>query len=275
MSDLSAVTRPALRYFGGKFRLAPWIIAQIPPHACYVEPFGGAMGVLLRKTPSLNEIYNDLDGEVVNFFRILRDRPTELVRSIRYTPYAREEQILAFEPTEGLDDLERARRLYVRCWQSHGGGRTQWRTGWRYQVNKSTILDWNSVEHLQVIVDRLKMVQIDQDDALRVIQRYDRPDTLFYIDPPYMASTRSLRWSKKAYMFEINDEYHRALGKMLNQIQGMAIISGKPQPLYDELYGGWTKSQRTVPTNFQSKTVEVLWLSPNLIQRQKQLRLRL
>ncbi len=106
--NIAPIPRPALRYYGGKFRLAPWIIAQFPPHTTYVEPFGGAGGVLLRKPPSYNEIYNDVDGEVVNFFRMLRERPDELIRAIDLTPYARSEQLLAFEPTEGLDDLERA-----------------------------------------------------------------------------------------------------------------------------------------------------------------------
>jgi DNA adenine methylase len=268
------VTRPALRYFGGKFRLAPWIINQFPEHACYVEPFGGAMGVLLRKAPSLFEVYNDLDGEVVNFFRMLRDRPDELIRAIELTPYARAEQILSFEDTDKVEDLERARRLYVRCWQSHGGGRTQWRTGWRYQVSnkrgRSTLIDWNQTDHLSEIIRRLKAVQIEQDDAIRVIQRFDRPDTLFYIDPPYLMKTRSLRWGKKAYTCELDDEYHLRLGEVLKTIQGMAIVSGKPSEMYDGLFTGWTKLQQTVPTDFQSSTVEVLWISPKAAGRRGQ-----
>jgi len=207
---VSDVTRPALRYFGGKFRLAPWIIQQFPVHTCYVEPFGGAMGILLRKEPSVFEVYNDLDGEVVNFFKVLRDHPDELLRAIELTPYSREEQKLAFEPTDGLPDLERARRLYVRCWQSHGGGRTQWHTGWRYQVNntrgRSTLVDWDQTDHLWAIVNRLKLVQIECDDAIRIIERYDRPDTLFYVDPPYLMSTRSIRWGKKAYTCELDED---------------------------------------------------------------------
>lgn len=271
---ITDVTRPALRYFGGKFRLAPnWIIPQFPQHTCYCEPFGGAAGVLLRKEPSMFEVYNDLDGEVVNFFTQLRSHPDELIRMIELTPYARAEQITAFEPCG--DDIERARRLYVRCWQSHGGGRTQWRTGWRYQVNnnrgKTLISDWNQTDHLQAIIQRLKLVQIECDDALRVIKRYDRTDTLFYIDPPYMAHTRSIRWRKKVYLFELNNDYHRKVGELLNSIRGMAVISGKPSELYDEMYAGWRRLQRTVPTDFQSKTVECLWISPNTVKRQRQL----
>jgi DNA adenine methylase len=257
---------PALRYFGAKFRIAPWIIPQFPPHICYVEPFGGGCNILLRKPPSYNEVYNDLDGEVVNFFRILRDRSDELIRAIQLTPYAREEQCLGFDPSTG-DDLERARRLYVRCWQSHGGGRTQWRTGWRYEKGNHrgtrVIDDWNRVDHLQAIVARLKNIQIEHDDALKIIPRFDSPATLFYLDPPYLSLTRSDRWKEKAYTCEMTDEQHCDLARILNSIQGMAIISGKPSPLYDELYSGWTTMQKEVNTDFQSRTIEKLWISPN------------
>lgn len=229
------------------------------------------------------EIYNDLDGAVVNFFRVLRDRPEELLRAISLTPYSREEQLLSFEEGEEVDPVERARRLYVRCWQSHGGGRTQWRTGWRYQVNntrgRSVLSDWNEAanlnSHLDAIVTRLKKVQIENDDAMRVIQRFDRPDTLFYVDPPYLATTRSKRWRLKAYSFEIDEGYHRRLAENLNTIKGMAIMSGKPSDLYEELYQGWEKVQRTCPTDFQARTVEVLWLSPAVVKRQRQMRLEI
>ncbi len=282
MHKASGITRPALRYFGGKFRLAPWVIAQFPEHVCYVEPFGGAMGVLLRKRASAFEVYNDLDGEVVNFFRVLRDQAEELVNAIRLTPYARAEQRLAFEPTDGLSDLERARRLYVRCWQSHGGGRTQWRTGWRYQVTntrgKATIDDWNETGHLAAIVARLKGVQIEAGDAFEVIRRYDSAETLFYVDPPYLEGTRSMRWGKAAYTCEMGSEDdHRRLGELLNGVRGMVVVSGKPSALYDELYdgNGWRRVQRTTPTDFQSFTVECLWVSPRAAARQKQLRMEI
>lgn len=235
------------------------------------------MGVLLRKIPSLFEVYNDLDTEVVNFFRVLREEPDALIQAIQMTPYSREEQKLAFESTEGVSDLERARRLYTRCWQSHGGGRTQWRTGWRYQVSnkrgRSQIEDWNQIEHLEAIVKRLKNVQIEHDDAIRVITRYDRPDTLFYIDPPYLMHTRSIRWGKKAYTCELDDAYHVRLAEVLKQVQGMVLISGKPSPMYDDLYAGWFCARITVPTDFQSSTVECLWVSPKTMSKQRQMSL--
>src|SRR5574343_303278 len=103
------ITRPALRYFGGKFRLAPWIISQFPPHTVYVEPFGGGGSVLLRKLPAYHEVYNDLDGDVVNFFRVLREQPDELLRAIDLTPYSREEQRQAFDANDEPSSLDRAR----------------------------------------------------------------------------------------------------------------------------------------------------------------------
>lgn len=266
---LPNVTRPALRYFGAKFRLSDWIIDQFPDHTCYVEPFGGSAGVLLQKKPSLFEVYNDLDGEVVNFFRQLRDHPDELLNAIQLTPFSREEQHLSFQPA--VDDLERARRLYVRCWQSHGGGRTQWRTGWRYQVTnkrgKSQMVDWNQIDHLEAIVGRLKMVQLEHDQALNVIERHDRPSTLFYLDPPYVSSTRSERWGEKAYTCEMTDDDHVQLGAALNSIQGMAIISGKQCELYTEMFKDWKRLQRTVQTDFNSQSIECLWISPNALAR--------
>src|SRR5262245_50804810 len=118
-------SRAALRFYGGKWRLAPWIVAHLPPHTCYVEPFGGAASVLLRKPPSRYEVYNDLDGAVVGFFRVLRERPADLIRAIQCTPFARAEVDLACVPVppevDAVDDLERARRLYVRAWQGRHG----------------------------------------------------------------------------------------------------------------------------------------------------------
>jgi DNA adenine methylase len=273
------VNRPALRYFGGKFRLAPWIIGFFPEHLTYVEPFGGGGSVLLCKEPSYNEVYNDLDSELVNFFRVLRERTEEFIQAVQLTPYSREEQHLAFDPTDGVDDFERARRLYVRSWQSHGGGRTQWRTGWRYEKRDKrgtrVIDDWNKVKHLEAVVNRLKNVQIENDDATRVIKRFDTPQTLFYLDPPYLPSTRSIRWRKKAYAVEMTEEEHVAFIETIKNVQGMVVISGKPSKLYEEMLAGWSKSQRVARTDFQSSTTEVLWLSPNAENNHHQMRLKL
>lgn len=271
------ITRPLLRYFGSKFRLAPWIIPLFPEHTTYVEPFGGGAGILLRKSPSYNEVYNDLDGEVVNLFRVLRTKPYELIAAIQLTPYSRQEQRLSFEQSN--NDLERARRLYVRCWQSHGGGRTQWRSGWRYEIGdkrgKKVVNDWNETKHLWSIVERLKTVQIENDDAIQVIKRYDSPDTLFYLDPPYLPEVRSDRWNKKAYTCELDSNYHKGLAEILNNITGMAIISGYQSEKYDQWFPGWINFQKKSRTDFQSEGTECVWLSPNLQRKQKQLELEI
>jgi DNA adenine methylase len=121
------------------------------------------------------------------------------------------------------------------------------------------------------VAARLKQIQIENDDALKVIERFDSVDTLFYSDPPYLAGARSQRWKKKAYTCEVDDSYHIKLGRLLNNIEGMAIISGKPCDLYRDIYDGWKILQRTCPTDFQSTTVECLWISPKAEFRQRQM----
>lgn len=259
------VGRPALRYHGGKFKIAPWIISHFPPHECYVEPFGGAAGVLLRKPAVPFEIYNDLDGEVVRFFRVLRDHTEELIRRIELTPWSREEQRLSFEPTE--DDLEAARRFYVRSWQTIGGPRTSCQSGWRVFKSNSGFQPklslWKQVDHLRVIVERLKGVQIENQDALKVIRRFGAPDVLIYADPPYLESVRSGSWRKRAYYHEMTDEDHRELAEVLRASPAMVIISGYASELYDELYGGWRVESRAARTDRGKDVVERLWMSPN------------
>lgn len=265
------INRPALRYHGGKWRLAPWIIEHLPDdHECYVEPFGGAASVLLTKRPSPIEVYNDLDSEVVNFFRVLRERTEDLQRAVLLTPYAREEQQGAYE-IDGADELERARKFFVIAWQSRGASRGNWRTGWRFMRvrtlrGQTPTDDWRGVDRLLELAARLRDVAIEHDDALKVIKRFDGPNTLFYCDPPYVRETRSVRWSEKAYRHEMTDEDHRALAERLRSVRAMVVLSGYHSALYDELYGDWPTVQRSVATDGSTGRIgsatEVLWLSP-------------
>lgn len=264
-----------MRYFGGKWRLAPWVIETFPAHDCYVEPFAGAGSVLLRKEPSTFEYLNDLDGEVVNLFRVLRDDREELVQRIQLTPFSRKELRDAYEPSN--EAIERARRLYIRAWQARGGPRAQWRTGWRFQRSaaargKSALGDWRDVGHLQAIADRLLGVSLEQDDALAVVKRYDSPNTLHYVDPPYLASTRNRRWQDKAYECEFStDAEHEDLLQVLNGLQGMVVLSGYPSDLYRQLVTeeGWVMRTRSARTDV-GEAVEALWLNPALIARSSQ-----
>jgi DNA adenine methylase len=269
---VSPVSRAALRYYGGKWRLAPWIVAHLPDHTCYVEPFGGAASVLLRKPPTRYEVYNDLDGDVVGFFRVLRERPEKLIDAVRRTPFARAEIDLACTPASpDLNEVERARRVYVRSWQGRHGLPARGRMGWRFERSatrsRTTVDDWRNIAHLWAVADRLGRVQLECDDALRVIERFEGPDALFYIDPPYPASTRGMRWARHAYAHELTDDGHRRLAGVLRALRGMAIVSGCPCPLYRELYGDWPVVTRQARTHGGRVATEALWLSPRAAAR--------
>lgn len=269
MSDL--ITRPAVRYHGGKWALADWIMDNMPPHRVYVEPYGGGGSVMLCKEPSDLDVYNDLDRGMVNFFRVLRERPDDLARAIELTPFALAEFDLSYEPTD--DPLEAARRLYVRSWQGRGASRGRWRVGWRRQTQcdgPSASLDWQRpLDNLYAIAARLRSVQIDEDDALRCVLRYDGPDTLFYCDPPYAAETRG-RWSKKAYQHEMTTEDHERLADTLMSIQGMALVSGYACDLYDRLYADWERVERATRVDGGAQRIETLWLSPGVTAAPRQ-----
>jgi DNA adenine methylase len=268
----SEIGRPPLRYHGGKWRLAEWIIAQFPPHVCYVEPFAGGASVLLQKTPARFEVMNDLNDDVITFFDMLRARPDDLIRAIRLTPYGREELRRARKAKPTSDPIEKARRFYVRCWQSYGSGVGKSSTGWRYQIGAgdntraSAIGSWNNTEHLMAVAERLKWVQIEHDDALKVIERFDSSETLFYLDPPYVHSTRYHNSSDKGYSHEMTDDDHRELAALASKLQGMVIVSGYPSALYDELFTGWTcMSKGSLDVNGKTQT-ECLWLSPRTVE---------
>lgn len=263
------IHRPPLKYFGGKWRLAPWIISHFPPHQAYVEPFGGSAAVLLRKNPSPFEVYNDIDGEVVNFFKMLREKTEELIREIELTPWSREEQRLSFE--ECNDPIERARRFYVRSWQTHGGPRTQWSSGWRYhyRINASSkppnsVRHWNDMSNLWKTVERIKNVQIECDDAFSVIGRFDGDETLFYVDPPYLPETRSKKWRDKAYKYEMTTEEHTRLAEALRSVKGMVVLSGYPSDKYKDMFPEWEVRQKTSLADKAIITQECLWLSPSV-----------
>lgn len=264
------ISGPPVRYFGGKWKIASWIIEQFPPHVCYVEPFCGAANVLFRKAPSRFEVINDLNNDLVTFFDVLRSRPVELLRAIDLTPYSREEHRRAHDgvPLQHPDrTLEIARRFYVRSRQSFGAGEGQYSTGWRFQRNDtrggSSVTDeWNNLENLRAAVERLKSVQIESDTATACIKRFDAPGTLFYVDPPYLFETRYS--NEKRYAHEMSNDEHRDLAALLKTVQGMVIISGYKSDLYEELYEGWRCEEKSTTTNGNSKATELLWISPKI-----------
>lgn len=273
LTAADAPTRPALRYHGAKWVLSSWIVSCLPAdHDSYIEPFAGSAAVLLNKPRSNLEIYNDLDGDVVNFFQVLREREEELIRAIYWTPFAHAEQRLSMQPTD--DPLERARRLYVRSHLTISGPTAQWNSGWRRQKvfsrgrnglgrMKPAAASFMETEHLYQVAERLRGVIIERADALEVIRRYDNARAVFYVDPPYVATTRK-RWTASAYQHEMTDAQHRELAETLHACRGMVVLSGYDGPLYQELFGDWRRLERQARTNGNAAqtATESLWLNP-------------
>jgi DNA adenine methylase len=265
--DLFPLRRPVLRYHGGKWALAPWLISLFPPHQIYVEPFGGAASVLLRKPRSKIEVYNDLDSEVVELFQILRDPKCadELIRLLDLTPFGREEFERAYDPAE--TPVERSRRLIVRSFSGFGSHshNAENSNGFRWHPSKAYAQEFaNLPKSLQCVTERLRGVTIERSHALKVISRQDSPETFFFIDPPYPHSTRDPHL--KGYRFEMQDGEHRSLAETLERIKGKALVCGYAG-IYDQLFKSWYRAERSSYANGQkgrAERTEVVWANYEL-----------
>lgn len=271
---MTEITRPVLRYHGGKFRLAPWVLQFFPPHAVYVEPFGGAASVLMLKPRARAECYNDLDGQIVNIFRLLRDPETalELQRRVALTPFARDEFEWSYEPP--IDDMDAAHKLIVRSFMGHGSDSATrgCRTGFRAKLSDDgrvlPSIEWATwPDTIPAFTRRLQGVTIENRDAIEVIQRMDSPKTLFFIDPPYVHSTRSALAGRSAkthgYRHEMTDAEHRALAAVLHRLRGMVVLCGYPSELYSEdLFSDWESYSRRAQADHGKARTEVVWLNP-------------
>lgn len=273
---MTAPSRPVLRWHGGKWLLAPWILQHIPPHRTYVEPFGGAASVLLRKAPSYAEVYNDLDDEVVGLFRVLRDEASaaRMVALLELTPFARAEFHLSYEPTD--DAVERARRLVVRSFMGFGSNahatnaKGRHATGFRASARRSGTTpahDWrNYPDALRGIVDRMRGVQIEHRPAADVIAKHDAASTVFYVDPPYLHETRASgnrkELGRRMYRHEMVRRDHAELLEQLRGVAGMVVLSGYPDPLYDDGLPGWRRVETQALADGARPRTEVLWLNP-------------
>jgi DNA adenine methylase len=260
--------KPPFTYFGGKTAIASQIAALLPAHEHYVEPFAGSLAVLLAKRQSGMETVNDLDGDLVNFWRVLRGRPQDLERACAFTPHARAEHQAAYEPAE--DELERARRIWVRLTQGRSGQRSQ-RTGWRHyndpRGSSSSMPDYLEAYTARIMpaAERLAAVSLECRPALDLVSAYGRhPETLIYADPPYLESTRSGRGRGPAYIHEMRTEAdHRQLADALRAARAAVVLSGYDSPLYAELYEGWNRAEISVFTGNSGeghrRRTEVLW----------------
>lgn len=263
-----SIGRPIMRYHGGKWRLAQWIIRHFPPHHTYVEPFGGSGAVLLQKPRSHSEVYNDRWNEVVNIFRVLRDpdQAARLAEMCRLTPFARAEMAIADQPSD--DPVEAARRMIFRSYSGFGSASSNslHKTGFRSnsrQSGTSPARDWmHWPDHVQKFTERLQGVVIENREALHVIRQHDAPNTLFYLDPPYVHSTRGMRRRNATYRHEMTDDQHRELAETLQACAGVVLVSGYRCPLYEELYGTWARVDRAHYADGAAERVESLWLNP-------------
>lgn len=259
----------AFGYYGGKYSHLDWLLPLLPKTRHYCEPFGGSAAVLVNREPSPIETYNDIDGEVVNFFKVIRNQPDDLIKDIALTPFSREEFEMAISSkTEEMSELERARRFFIRARQVRTGlAQTASSGRWAHCVLTSragmagAVSRWlGSVERLPEIAQRLIRVQIENKPAIDVIRRYDSKETLFYCDPPYPHSSRG---DSNAYGYEMTDDEHRELAKVLHEVEGKVALSSYGCRLMEELYGDWycineqTKNCHSV----KSPRIETLWVN--------------
>lgn len=255
-----------MRYHGGKWKLAPWIIGHFPAHRVYVEPYGGGASVLMRKPRSYAEVYNDAWGDVVNVFRVLRDHADRVSELLYLTPFSRAE----FEGTSEYaeDPIERARRTIFRSMAGFGSAAVngKYATGFRANSNRSGTTpakDWlNYPEHVAAFTERLRGVVIENRDAIEVIRQHDSPETLHYVDPPYMHETRNMQRGNAAYECEMSESDHESLLSCLCTVEGMVVLSGYRTELYDGTLVTWSRVDREAKADGAKSRVESLWLNP-------------
>lgn len=248
-----------MAYYGAKTSLAPTIVSMLPEHKRYVEPFAGSLAVLLAKPPARHEVVNDLDHNLMTFWKVLRDSPTELARVCMLTPHSRVERNIAKHIPSGGSDLERARLVWSALVQGRTG--TLANTGWRHA--RSTVdgrMLRSYVQRIETVAERIREVSLECRPALEVIEKYGSDEsTLIYADPPYLGSVR-----RHNYKVEMTSEgAHRELGEVLSGCRATVVLSGYHSPLYDELYADWFRvelpSRTTQGDSARVERTEVLW----------------
>lgn len=268
MSETSSKKLIAFNYFGGKYSHLNFILKRLPQTKSFVDVFGGSGVVILNKKPVKIETYNDLDSTVVNFFNILRNNSDELLEKIYLTPYSREEYWDCFKNINKGNEIERARRFFVTVNQSFNGSYSR-QTGWKMSTKQVRTLTsealnrWLSkIPNLEIIIERLRKIQISNYDFRAVFEKFDSPDTLFYCDPPYPHETRS---NNNEYRFEMSTQDHIELLELVLNLKGKIAISGYDNELYNEKLKSFHKSMaKPKPAMlFHSFRQEVLWTNYN------------
>lgn len=247
-----------LKYPGSKWKISDWIICHFPKHKVYLEPFFGSGACFFNKAPCYTETINDINGDIVNLFKVCREFPEELSRQLMLTPFARDEFVACYERTD--DPIEQARRTLVRYHQSFGttnSCKRSWRNVQTYGGPRTATM-WNNLpEIIYDVALRLKDAQIENTDALELIRRYNHPQTLIYIDPPYLAELR------KRYMYqnEMDDSAHVKLLDCIKQSDSMIIISGYDNELYNKELDGWFTDTVNAQAQFGKSRKEKIWMN--------------
>lgn len=250
--------KAVLKYPGGKWRIAKWIISHFPEHKVYCEPFFGSGAIFFNKPQAYIETINDIDGDVVNLFKVCRNNPEELARLIEFTPFAREEFEDCYEKSD--DPVEQARRTLVRYHQSFGTSNStkrSWRNVQTYGGPRTATM-WNYLpERIAEVCERLKDAQIENIDAMKLIERYDNENTLIYCDPPYMQGLRK----KNMYRCEVSNDYHVKLLEMLKRSKSKVVLSGYDSPVYNTVLKGWYTDTKETTAQMGLHRTEKLWLN--------------
>lgn len=252
--------RAVLKYPGSKWRIADWIIEKMPEHHSYLEPYFGSGAIFFNKEPSNIETINDIDEDVINLFKVIRNNTEELIKKITYTPYSRKEYDSAFIVDKQDDDIELARKFLIRCWQGIGS-HSKYKSGWKNDVQGRerayAVRNWYRLpDRIYDIIDRLKEVQIENIPAVELIKRFNSEKVLIYADPPYLMNTRM----KNMYKYEMTDEQHKELLEALLQHKGPAMISGYDNDIYNKYLKNWNKYQINNLAEHGIKRIETLWI---------------
>ena len=248
-----------LKYPGAKWKTADWVIEHLPEHRIYLEPFFGSGAVFFKKKPVYIETVNDIDGDIVNLFRVCREHPAELAAAINLTPFSREE----FEACENVDvedPVERARRTLVRFHQSFGTSNSTKKSWRNIQTaggpRPETV--WNYLpESVIECGERLKLAQIENTDAISLIRRYSKKEALIYCDPPYLQTLRK----KCMYAHEMSEEKHVEMLEALLESEARVIVSGYDSTLYNEMLKGWRTDEAVTTVQLGLHRTEKLWMN--------------
>lgn len=251
-----------LKYPGGKWRISDWIISHFPEHKVYCEPYFGSGAIFFNKQPSYIETINDINGDIVNLFKVCREYPEQLVAAIEFTPFARDEFIDCYD-TAVTDPIERARRTLVRYHQSFGtsnSSKNSWRNVQTYGGPRCATM-WNCLPgRILEVCERLKDAQIENIDAIQLIQRYNDENTLIYCDPPYLQSLRK----RKMYADEMSEEQHIELLEVLKSSKSKIVLSGYDSDLYNSTLADWNTDTKETTAQMGKHRTEKIWFNFDL-----------